>query len=318
MTHSGLSSRVYNSHQKSGRNGRSIDTFLIHHQASTNSESVLQMMLTGSRTVSANYIITNEGQIWSVVPEEYRAWTSGSSSDGGRGAAWDSRSITVEIENQSGAPSWNISGAAIQAASNLLADLRRRYGVSIVLGHQDLWTRYNASYPTYCPGPTTVSRITGTSAGGNIPAPGSDDFDGTNYGFGLTRAAQEALQGALQRLGRYTGIVDGVFGPLSVRGMQQYLKDSGYLAGTYVVDGVPGTVYGTALQNLSAKYGYTGPKDGIPGSATSAGLIAWSQTVVPGATPGSTTGGQDWSYWEPTGALAARVQQALKNRGRYN
>lgn len=320
MTYSGLSSRVYNSSQKSSRNGATIDSFLIHHQASTNSESVLQMMLTGSREVSANYIITNEGQIWSVVPEEYRAWTSGSSSDGGKGAAWDRRSITVEIENESGNPDWRISTAAINAAARLYADLKKRYGVSILIGHRDLWERYRASYPTYCPGPTTVSRIASVSGGGTDlpPAGGSGGSDTTSYGFGLSGAAQEAIQGALQRLGRYTGVVDGAFGALSVRAMQQWLKDNGYLAASYGVDGIPGAIYGKALQTLAKKYGYTGPVDGAPGANTSSALINWAKTVAPGASAGTSTGGKDWSYWEPTGELAKRVQRALAARGRYS
>lgn len=320
MVYSGLAKRSYNSPQKSSRNGAGIDTFLIHHQASTDSERVLSMMLTGSREVSSNYIITNEGQVWGVVPEEYRAWTSGSSSDGGRGASWDRRSITVEIENSTGGPSWNISNAALTAAANLLKDLRARYGVRNVLGHKDLWNNYRASYPTACPGVTTVGSVLSIAGGGGASAGTIDTGpeDRVDYGFGLSFSSQEAIQGALQRLGRYRGIVDGVFGALSVKGMQQWLKDSGYLPSGYTVDGVPGRVYGTALQNLAKKFGYTGPVDGVPGGNTSRALIEWAKGVAPQTTPGSSVGGSDWSYWEPTGKLAERVQQALKARGRYS
>lgn len=159
MTYSDLTTKRYTSPLKNIRWGSGIDTFLVHHQAGTNSESVRNEMLSPSGGVSANYIITNEGEIWGIVPEEFRAFTSGSPTDGGKGADWDARSITVEIENQSAGPNWDISRKAIAAAAALYNDLRERYGLTRILGHRDLWANYGASYPTYCPGPDTVDRI---------------------------------------------------------------------------------------------------------------------------------------------------------------
>lgn len=168
------------------------------------------MASSGGREVSANYTISNEGRITSIVPEELRAWTSGSTSDGGKGAAWDRRSITVEIENQTGAPSWAISGAAKTAAAALLNDLRARYGNLIVLGHRDLYTKYGASYPTFCPGPATVNEIIaiagGASAAVSAPANGSsaaNTFNGYNV---------KAIQTFLTAAGFATDI-DGEYGP---------------------------------------------------------------------------------------------------------
>tara|TARA_R110002124_G_scaffold5003_8_gene31479 strand:+ start:978 stop:1913 length:936 start_codon:yes stop_codon:yes gene_type:complete len=159
MTYSKLTDQVKFSSQSSSRNGAEIDTFLIHHQAGTNDDAVISAMVSGSRGVSANYTVSNEGRITSVVPEELRAWTSGSQYDGGKGAAWDRRSITVEIENEVAGGSWDISPTALNAAAALLQDLRARYTIKNVLGHRDLWNRYQASYPTFCPGPETVAKI---------------------------------------------------------------------------------------------------------------------------------------------------------------
>lgn len=320
MTHSALTNQIRQSNQRSSRNGTRVDTFLIHHQAGTSDDWTINAMVTGSKQVSANYTISNEGRLTLVVDEDYRAWTSGSSSDGGRGAQWDRRSITVEIENESAGGDWPISNAAFQTAINLLADLRKRYQISNVLGHRDLYQMFQASYPTYCPGPNTVARINGGSAtaggGGNsTPSlPGAN----VNYGYGLTSAAQKDVQGALSRMGRYTGIIDGAFGALSVKAFQQLLRDAGLLARDYVVDGIPGTNYGKAVQNLASKHGYKGPIDGALGAATSAGISAWAKTIG-GNTPSAPAApsGKDWSYWEPTGALAKRVQAALKGMGRY-
>lgn len=321
MTHTGLASRVFDTFQKSSRQGATIDTILWHHQAGTNSESVIAAMRSGARQVSANCVITNEGEIVVVVDEDWRAWTSGSSTDGGAGARWDRRSLTVEIENEAAGGSWPISAAAIQAAAKLRADWRSRYPISQEYGHRDLWNLFRASYPTFCPGPDTVARIQAADPSGPIPAPagGGVTPPTTNYGFGLTSQAQLAAQQALARLGRYSGDQDGIFGSMSVSAMQRYLIDYGFLPKTYVVDGVPGPNYGRAVQSLAKQHGYAGPIDGAPGANTSAGIVAWAAQILgqiivaPDAPSGSS-----WSFWEPTGPLAARVQAGLKKKGRYS
>ena len=158
MTHSPLTNQIKEALIQRTKRKATIDTFLIHHQAGTNDDAVIKGMQ-GTSGVSSNYTISNEGRLTLVVNEDYRAWTSGSSKDGGKGAAWDHRSITVEIENESGAPDWRISQAAIDKAAMLLNDLKQRYNIVNVLGHRDLWNNYKASYATYCPGPDTVQRI---------------------------------------------------------------------------------------------------------------------------------------------------------------
>lgn len=152
----------------SSRQGATIDHVLDHHQAGTDSEAVARAMTSGSRQVSANYIITNEGDIWGVVAEGRRAWTSGSTSDGGRGAAWDRRSITVEVENDVNGEPWTRSPAAMAACSRLYADVAKEYGFSLsyddrgggtVLRHRDLSEFHGASYPTRCNGTVDMAAI---------------------------------------------------------------------------------------------------------------------------------------------------------------
>lgn len=155
MTFSTLTDQVRQSTQHSPRQGADIDMFIFHGQASTNDDVTISMMVNRTRQVSANYTISNEGRITGVVPEEFRAWTSGSSTDGGKGAAMDRRAITVEIENQTGAPGWTFSAAAQEACARLLADVSKRYGIPLdrdhCVGHRELYTRWGASYATACP-----------------------------------------------------------------------------------------------------------------------------------------------------------------------
>lgn len=175
MTFSTLCATTGVSPKRSSREGATIDTFLVHHMAGTDGPGVTAMMRgAGGRTVSSNYTIHADGSIHGVVPEEDRAWTSGSATDGGKGAAWDRRSITVEIENTTGSPDWYISDLQIQAAARLLRDLRSRHQISTVLGHRDLYEQFGASYPTYCPGPDTVARIVAAEAA--LPMEEDDDM----------------------------------------------------------------------------------------------------------------------------------------------
>jgi N-acetyl-anhydromuramyl-L-alanine amidase AmpD len=245
MTYSALTNQVRLSNQSSSRQGAKIDTFLIHHQAGTNDDAVINAMVSGSRQVSANYTISNEGRITSVVPEELRAWTSGSTSDGGKGAAWDRRSITVEIENQSAGGSWPISGAAKTAAANLLNDLRARYGALTVLGHRDLYQQHGASYATFCPGPNTVAEILAIAGGGSAAAD--------------TPAAS-------------SGVSE------HIRNVQKRLIELGYDLGSWGADGLKGAFTDAAIKAFQRANGLD--DDGLPGDLTNAKL--WPSSSTPG------------------------------------
>jgi peptidoglycan hydrolase-like protein with peptidoglycan-binding domain len=253
MTNSPLTNQVRISDQSSSRQGAPIDTFLIHHQAGTDDDAVIQEMIDGSRQVSANYTISNEGRITSVVPEELRAWTSGSSSDGGAGAAWDRRSITVEIENEAGAPDYPISTVALTAAAALLQDLRARYGINIVLGHRDLYDRYGASYATFCPGPTTVGSILVIAGGAPIVLPAVAGHTWNGY---------------------------------DVAAIQQFLTNAGFAT---TVDGNYGPDTTAKVAAYQAAHGLTA--DGDVGPITWASLSA--AAAVPAVVPGSTWNGYD-------------------------
>lgn len=144
-----------------------VDRAGLHHAATTSLGTVLGMMADkDGREVSSNYVIATDGALIGVVPEEYRAFTSGSSSDDGRGAAFDHRAITVEVVNETGSPDWTISEAAQHTLAALLADVAERYNFPLtrgdsptVLGHRELWERYSASYPTACPGGMPIDHI---------------------------------------------------------------------------------------------------------------------------------------------------------------
>lgn len=280
MTHSPLTDQIKLSKQFDPRNGTKIDTFLIHHQATTNDDATIAMMVNGTREVSANYTISSTGRLTCVVDEDRRAWTSGSSSDGGKGAAWDRRAVTVEIANSGGeAAGWPVSDASVEKAARLLLDLEQRYGVTNVLGHRDLWDRYRASYQTYCPGPDLVARIVAKAnelrgkpapaptAPAGTPSPAPAPSSGANWLLNISDAT--GLQKMLRALYGYTNGIDNIFGVGSWAAFQRFLKANWGYNGP--IDGVPGPATWAAIARwLRARYGYVG--NDIPGPIMRAAL----------------------------------------------
>ena len=230
MTYSGLASRRYNTSQKSSRNGTRIDMVICHHAATTNAEQVLQQELSGSRQVSSNYIIDRNGGVIGVVPEEFRAWTSGSSADGGKGAAFDRRAITFECADDAvgDASGWPISAKSQEAIVNLLVDVHQRYGIPLdrdhIVGHRELWTRHRASYPTACPGGMNVDDLVnrarkrvGQAPVAPVASTGSNEVSGRNYTSRPTAEIQR-LVGANP---------DGAYGPDTTRKVVAWQKAHG-------------------------------------------------------------------------------------------
>lgn len=183
---------IRSSSQRSSRGGAAIDHFILHHSAAFDVNQVLNEMVTGSRQVSANYVVANDGTLYGVVDEEDRAWTSGSTTDGGQGAAWDKRSITFEILDQTGAPDWLISDAAQKTVAAVIADCSKRYGIVpqragddhgwTVYGHRELYTIYGASYSTACPGGLPLDGVTQAAAALLAP-PKPKENNMTRYQF---------------------------------------------------------------------------------------------------------------------------------------
>ncbi|PPG39481.1 N-acetylmuramoyl-L-alanine amidase [Pseudoclavibacter sp. RFBA6] len=163
MTFSNLTTSTSGNGGQYSSRGRSVDMFIVHHAATTSLSGVLSMMRTGSRQVSANYVIKDD-QVVGVVPETHRAWTSST-------ASYDGRSITVETCNSvaGDAAGWPISEASYQSLARLIADCATRYGFPIdrdhVVGHRELYSRFGVSYATACPGGINLDRLVALAVG---------------------------------------------------------------------------------------------------------------------------------------------------------
>lgn len=169
MVQSALTTRTAITTDRSSRNGAKITSIGHHHAASTSLEGTLLQFQPGGREVSPNYCIEGKNIVL-VVPEEYRAWTSGD--------AWaDGQSITYEIINSSTSPDWRFSADTIASVIALDIDVCRRYGIAPKWGlpglwqHRNLYEWFQRSYATACAGPSfpqdyIVSQVAIGLAGG--------------------------------------------------------------------------------------------------------------------------------------------------------
>jgi len=154
MPRSPFATQIYDTPQKSSRNGSVPRYVVIHHAASTSFSGVVQMEL-GAKEVSSTLIIDGPN-IASMMDESYRAWSLSS-------ALWDGQSLSVETINNSGAPGWTISEASYRSLAKVVADWCRRYSIPCnrdrVLGHREVYSRHGASYATACPGGIDLDRV---------------------------------------------------------------------------------------------------------------------------------------------------------------
>lgn len=299
--YSGHTTRTVSTVNESSRQGKKITTIVLHHMASTNFEGTLAMWTSATRVGSANYAVSNEGEVVGVVPEALRAWSLGSSSDGGKGAAFDRHSITFEIENAALGGGWPVSSAAQEATAQVVADICRRYDIACnrtqILGHREVYTRYHASYATACPGGLNMDWIVQRAAQllgqGGQPAPiastGSVQADpegGRNISTmstvdvqKLVGAAPDGIYGPdttakVKAWQAAHGLdADGIFGPLSqAAATGKLIVDGAYGPATcraeqaalhVSVDGIRGP------QTITAEQRRTGASvDGIDGPDT--------------------------------------------------
>lgn len=139
----------------SDRNGQKITKITIHHAAGILSgENLASIFKIPRRCASCNYAIGKDGEIVGVVPEEKRAWTSGS--------RWnDEQAITIEVSNCSGKPDWKVSDKVIESLVLLCADICKRYNIKPYFNNTKnaSFTFHYMFQATECPGPYIKKNI---------------------------------------------------------------------------------------------------------------------------------------------------------------
>ena len=110
------------------RGGQEIDRLTVHCVVGQLPALQVAKMFTPQRKASANYIIGKDGEVVRNVPEQYRAWTSGT---GNKKGSNDMRAITIEVASDTTKP-YAFNNKAYSCLIDLAVDICKRYNKHLV------------------------------------------------------------------------------------------------------------------------------------------------------------------------------------------
>ena len=139
------------------RNGQPITGAVVHHGAGT--DVLGYVANANSRTSHPTYHIANDGTVTGIVHPDRRPYSTGHSVD--------VNAITFEIDNETGAPEWRVSAAALESLAQVLAHHAKespredRAEINEPGRTQSgFWVGWHAQYvATACPGPFVIPRM---------------------------------------------------------------------------------------------------------------------------------------------------------------
>jgi N-acetylmuramoyl-L-alanine amidase len=123
-----------------GPRAAAIDMLVLHYTGMASAQEALRRLTSRGSSVSAHYLIDEDGTVWRLVPEELRAWHAGVSFWRGRRDI-NSASIGIELVNPGHEFGYReFPEAQIAALETLARDLIGRHKIPPrhVLGHSDV------------------------------------------------------------------------------------------------------------------------------------------------------------------------------------
>ena len=139
------------------RNGQPITGAVVHHGAGT--DVLGYVANANSRSSHPTYHIANDGTVTGIVHPDRRPYSTGHSVD--------ANAVTFEIDNETGAPEWRVSAAALESLAQVLAhhakESPREDRAEINepgRAQSGFWVGWHAQYvATACPGPFVIPRM---------------------------------------------------------------------------------------------------------------------------------------------------------------
>ena len=131
------------------RESKKIKYLIIHYTALNDCSESLKYLCNKSKKVSSHYLISQQGDIYSLVSEKMRAWHAGVSH-------WknytdiNSTSIGIELDYSSNHTNNTFKKKMIKSLINLIKMLKKKYNIhnNNILGHSDI-----SPYRKLDPGP---------------------------------------------------------------------------------------------------------------------------------------------------------------------
>ena len=136
-TNSSLVNYIKLSPNKTSPRNHKIDTITIHHMAGNLSvEACGNVFAKTSRKASSNYGVGTDGRIGLYVDESDRSWCSSNKTN-------DHRAVTIEVANDTLAPTWTVSDKALESLIKLVADICKRNNIAKLVWSDNKSDRVN-------------------------------------------------------------------------------------------------------------------------------------------------------------------------------
>jgi hypothetical protein len=133
-----------------------VTKITIHHAAGVASvEGLGNTFSKESRQASSNYGIGADCRVGLYVPEDHRAWTSGSRTN-------DYQAITIEVANSAKGGNWPVSDEVLAKLIDLCVDICQRNGIEKINFTGNVYgnlTMHKYFEATSCPGPYLESKF---------------------------------------------------------------------------------------------------------------------------------------------------------------
>lgn len=128
------------------RDGLTPQLIVIHYTAMASAQAALDRLCDPAAEVSAHYLISRDGAVIRMVPEDQRAWHAGAGEWQGQNDI-NSRSIGIELDNRGNHP---FSNPQMDVLETLLQGIMTRWNIvpEGVIAHSDM-----APGRKYDPGP---------------------------------------------------------------------------------------------------------------------------------------------------------------------
>ena len=129
----------YKSPNYNSRNKSKIMLIIIHYTALTDTKEAISYLCTKEKKVSAHYLISQDGVIYNLVKEKFRAWHAGQS-------FWqdivdiNSFSIGIELDYNPNGQNNKFSSKMISSLKKLILKIKDKYKIKKknILAHSDI------------------------------------------------------------------------------------------------------------------------------------------------------------------------------------
>ena len=129
----------YKSPNYNSRSNSKIKVVIIHYTALKNTEEAILYLCNKKKKVSSHYLISQNGKIYNLVDDQFRAWHAGE-------AFWqgvtdiNSISIGIELDYNPNGKNNKFSTNMIYSLKKLLSSIKNKYKISKknILAHSDI------------------------------------------------------------------------------------------------------------------------------------------------------------------------------------